>query len=70
VAQPSRLDEDSLRELLAELGPIRKVLARADITQKAKLYADLGLTMTFDPAENVVRVEAQPVCLTRVGGGT
>jgi site-specific DNA recombinase len=53
-------DAASLRELLVELGPIRDVLARADIDAKALVYAELGLSLTYRPAEDRVLVEASP----------
>ena len=54
-----------IREMLDELGDIVDVLERADGLRKAELYAALGLTMTYYPADQVVDVVATPLS----GGG-
>ena len=64
---------DGLREAFAGLGPMVQVLADADAADKAALYAELGISVTYDPVQRRVRAEALPVaaCVTaRVGGGT
>jgi len=59
------LTADDVRQVLDELGDLGGVLADADPEQKAKVYADLGVTLTYRPAERVVAVEASPaVCLS------
>jgi hypothetical protein len=42
---------EELREIIDGLGDVRVVLADADPALKAQLYADLGVTMTYRPAE-------------------
>jgi hypothetical protein len=37
-----------------------RVLARADVAKKARVYAELGLTMTYTPHDDMVVVEARP----------
>jgi site-specific DNA recombinase len=72
-APPARLTADEIRRLLDELGDVGDVLAAADPTAKAAIYADLGVTITYDPKRRHVRAEARPVAacaLARVGGGT
>jgi hypothetical protein len=48
-------------------------LSGADPTDKARLYAALGLTITYDADQRRIVVEARPderCALARVGGGT
>jgi hypothetical protein len=55
--------------MLGALGPMAEVFARADSEKKARLYADLGITMTHDGARGVVTVEARPRVLKSVSEG-
>jgi site-specific DNA recombinase len=65
TAQPGRiLEADELRSAIAELGDLRPVLAKADPLLKREVYADLGIRMTYRPADNVVEVTADPVGLS------
>jgi hypothetical protein len=60
---------DELLAVLDALDPIREVLARADDATKARVYADLGVTMTYRSHDDVVDVEARPAfAYERVGG--
>jgi hypothetical protein len=59
-ARPVFADEDGMRAMLGALGPMADVFSRADSEKKARLYADLGITMTHDAARDVVTVEARP----------
>lgn len=62
-ARTSLLTAEDVRDVIENLGDIVAVLAKAKSTEKAKVYADLGITLTYRPAENVVSVEAAPaVC--------
>lgn len=36
---------------------------------KAAVYADLGLTLTYKPSDRLVLADACPVYVARVGGG-
>ena len=59
----SVLTANDVRALVLELGDIASVLSKADPELKAKVYADLGIQLTYRPAENMVTVEAAPaVC--------
>ena len=59
--RPAHADEAGLRTLLAELGPMRDVLAYADVEREARLYAELGITMTYRADDDVIVVEAPRV---------
>ena len=64
---------DEIRRLIESLGDVPKVLSGADPTDKARLYAALGLTITYDATKRRITVEARPderCALARVGGGT
>lgn len=64
LARPSeQLTEESVRELIASVGPIGTVLAEADPEAKALLYNELGLELTFDAKRRLVEVQASPVYL-------
>jgi hypothetical protein len=54
--------------IVEELGDLRPVLATADAAAKAQVYADLGITLTYRPAGDMVAVPAAPM-LTPVGVG-
>ena len=45
------------------------VLAKADPMLKAEVYADLGLRMIYQPAEELVLVSAAPCVPQRVSEG-
>jgi site-specific DNA recombinase len=71
-ARPSpALSPGELRRMISELGDLRPVLADADPSLKAAVYADLGVTLTYRPASETVAVAAQPMLSkVRVGGAT
>ena len=71
-ARPSpALSREELRRMIGELRDLRPVLAEADPSLKAAVYADLGVTLTYRPANETVAVAAQPMLSkVRVGGGT
>jgi DNA invertase Pin-like site-specific DNA recombinase len=62
LADASRADADepSIREMIENVGPIVVALAAADATKKAALYRDLGLSLIYRAADDVVLVEARP----------
>jgi hypothetical protein len=62
-------DEDALRGMIEHVD-VAEMLARANATDKAALYADLGLSLTYRPSERSVLAETRPVYIARVGGGT
>jgi site-specific DNA recombinase len=64
---------DEVRRLIDSLGDVPRALSGADPTDKARLYAALGLAITYDATKRCVVVEARPderCALARVGGGT
>jgi hypothetical protein len=59
--RPQRtLSTAELREIVEELVDIRAVLAGADSELRARVYGDLGITLTYRPAEDLVAVAAVP----------
>jgi DNA invertase Pin-like site-specific DNA recombinase len=67
------LTGDSVRLLIEGLGDIVKALSEATPEEKAAVYTELGITITYDPELRKVTAEARPpiACRTeRVGGGT
>ncbi len=71
-ARPSpAVSPAELTRMIEELGDLRPVLATADPGLKATVYADLGITLTYRPADDIVAVSALPMLSkVRVGGGT
>jgi hypothetical protein len=64
-AQPGpTLSADELRCAIGELGDLRPVLAEADLPLKREMYTNLGIRMTYRPADGVVEVTADPVGLS------
>src|SRR5262249_43718782 len=64
---------DSLRQVVEAIRDKVGLLATADPIAKAALYDGLGITATYDPAQDVVTLEARPQELCayeRVGGAT
>lgn len=59
-----------MRALIKGLDDVGAVIANAEPKLKAEVYADLGLRLTYRPAESIVSVEAAPCAAGRVGGGT
>ena len=75
LAQPSsgQLTRDQVRALVSSLKDIASVLATADPKLKAEAYAELGISVTFDPVTKMISAESRPAgaCTTeRVGGPT
>ncbi len=65
-----KLTKSQVRALVEALRDIVTVLAHADVEDKAALYAELGVRLTYHP-DGRVRVEAHPRGVeVRVGGGT
>jgi hypothetical protein len=74
LAQPSgQLTKSQVKALVMSLRDIASVLATADPKLKAEAYAELGVSVTFDPLTRIVSAESRPegACRTEcVGGGT
>lgn len=73
AAQPSggAVTADQLRALIEGLGDIAGVLDNANPNERAKVYADIGVSLTYRPDEDLVDVQAVPVAACayeRVGG--
>ncbi|MBB4934742.1 hypothetical protein F4561_005636 [Lipingzhangella halophila] len=52
-----RLDEATIARMVHELGDIVRVLNEADPNDKAELYQQLGLKLTYEPDEQEVEAE-------------
>ncbi len=67
------MSKAQIRKLIKSLRDITAVLAEADPKLKAEVYAELGVSVEYDPALHLVTATASPdgACTTdRVGGGT
>jgi hypothetical protein len=56
---PRRLTEEEIAAMASKLGDLRKLLHSADPQDKADVYEQLGLRMTYDPAQKTVMARAQ-----------
>jgi len=68
-----RMSKQQITSLVAQLGDIMATLKCADPADKAEVYAELGLRLTFDPERRVLVAETQPADPCRKGrvrGGT
>ncbi|MBS2538394.1 recombinase family protein [Catenulispora sp. NF23] len=52
-----RLSEEAITLMIQALGDIRKVIEKATIEDKARVYDQLGLRLTYAPGAKTVRVE-------------
>ena len=64
-----KLTKSQVRALVDGLGDVVEVLAQADRADKAAIYNELGITLTYHLGGRVL-VEARPCTEERVGGGT
>lgn len=70
AAPAPRLTKDEIKAIVASLQDMVAVLRDADPADKAAVYADLGISLTYHPDGRVL-VESRPACSPeRVGGGT
>lgn len=72
-SRSGRLTTDDVRQLVVYAGDLVEALSAAEPADKAALYANLGLSLTWHPDRRVcaVRVEPGSACSkVRVGGGT
>ena len=62
AGQPSGgvLSPTDIREIVEGLGDVATVLEGADPASRAAVYADLGVTLTYRPDEDLVEVQAVP----------
>ena len=57
----TRLTRDQVRALVQEVGDLTTALAEADPTDRAEVYQQLRLKITYHPEDQKIRVQAQPV---------
>lgn len=72
---PARMSRDQIASVVAALSDALTVLSSADPADKAQIYAGLGLRLTYQPSERLVRTEvrirpAQHWQFESVRGGT
>ena len=70
VSANGKLTKEQIRRLVLQLKDIAAVLASADPKDKAEVYAELGVRVSYDPHRHVIGVTAGPCTTERVGGGT
>ena len=63
------LTRDDARELIESFEDISRVIAEADPADKAALYKELGIDLTYEPDWRIL-VEAKPRRLSVCVGGT
>jgi site-specific DNA recombinase len=59
--QRPRLTREEITQRLAAIGDVTSELARADPVEKASLYGQLGLSLTYHPDAGRVDVKARPL---------
>src|SRR6266704_2290032 len=55
-----RMTRDQISDLVGKLGDIISVRRDADPADRAEVYQQLGLRLTYHPTQHKVRVQAQP----------
>ncbi len=63
----TRMTADEINTIVTALGNILHVLRDADPADKAKIYAGVGLRLTYQPGQNKVIAEAQPSAIMYEG---
>ncbi|WP_078857168.1 recombinase family protein [Streptomyces sp. NBRC 109706] len=58
VSAQRRMTREEIHRMIKPLGSIRETLATADPEAKADVYRSLGLTLTYQPEKQLVRVAA------------
>lgn len=64
--QLPRLTREEITQRLATIGDVTSKLAAADPADKASLYGQLGLSLTFHPDAGRVDVKARPLSVMYV----
>ncbi len=59
-APTATMTQEQITTLVQQLGDIITALADADPTDRAEVYQQLGLRLTYHPDQQKVRVQAQP----------
>ncbi|MGH3251922.1 MAG: recombinase family protein [Trebonia sp.] len=62
-----RMTRDEITSLVKAVGDVMQVLKDADPADKAEIYSQLGLTLTYHPNEKRVVAEARPASIMYVG---
>ena len=62
-----RMTREEITSMIKALGDLMTVLSEADPADKAELYGQLGVTLTYDPAARRVKAEARPESIMYVG---
>jgi hypothetical protein len=57
------MTRDEVTSLVKALGDVMRVLKDADPADKAEIYGQLGLTLTYHPNEKRVVAEARPASM-------
>ena len=70
-----RWTRDQIRSLVQQVGELTTALAEAEPAHRAEVYRQLGLKLTYNPEQQKVRVQAEPVAdfrgeIVRVRRGT
>lgn len=63
----TRMTADEIESIVTALGSIIKVLRDADPADKAKIYAGVGLHLTYEPGQKKVIAEAAPPAIMYEG---
>jgi hypothetical protein len=54
------MNRDDIAAIVAALGDLARVVRGADAADKAKIYAQLGLTLTYQPEGRLVEATVKP----------
>jgi site-specific DNA recombinase len=65
--KPTRMNPDEIKALVAALGSILDILRDADPADKAKIYSEVGLRLSYQPGQNKVIAEAKPPAIMYEG---
>jgi site-specific DNA recombinase len=60
TSRPQRLTRDQITSIVSSMRDLITVLASADSADKADIYGQLGLELTYHPVERRVEVKARP----------
>jgi site-specific DNA recombinase len=60
VTKQRRMSPDDIAAIVAALGDLARVVRDADTSDKAEIYAQLGLTLTYQPGRRLVEATIQP----------
>jgi hypothetical protein len=52
-----KFDETEIKAMIKALGDIRPVIQAAEPADKAKVYKELGLQLTYEPGKQIVRAQ-------------